>query len=463
MKTSIAIIGGGYAGTILARKIIEQTVNVQITIFNHSTKISKGVAYDCNQKSSLLNVPAGKISALPEDANHFLDWCLTRPTYQKDSRELIAGSFLPRSLYGEYLHETWLDTVEKAKQNKVDLTVIPEKVVYLKATETGIELHTETATQHFDKCVIATGNELPGKPKNIESEFLKSERYFNNPWDVDYHKIDKSLPTLIIGNGLTMVDIVLNMRDNHFYQKIISISPNGFNILPHRNFGFTYTGALANIAFPISLLELIKMFNREMKNLKKFGVSPEPIIDALRPNTQKIWQQFSSEEKAKFMARVRHLWGVARHRIPFVSYDTIMKEQVNQQLNILAGKITSVQENKDGIEVKIWDKRTKREISVMVGAIVNCTGPETNITRTANPLLNQMLTDGIISQDELSLGLRANCKNFRTIQKNGTENQNIYAIGSLLKGELWETTAVSDLRVQAKELAQELTKDIPKT
>jgi uncharacterized NAD(P)/FAD-binding protein YdhS len=200
-----------------------------------------------------------------------------------------------------------------------------------------------------------------------------------------------------------------------------------------------------------------------MKNLKKVGVSPEPIIDALRPNTQKIWQQFTAEEKAKFMARVRHLWGVARHRIPFVSYDTIMKEQVNQQLNILAGKITSVQENKDGIEVKIWDKRTKHEVSVMVGAIINCTGPETNITKSNNVLLNQLYAEGIINQDPLFLGISTNCKNYKTLQKNGAENQNIYAIGSLLKGELWETTAVSDLRVQAKELAQELTKDIPKT
>jgi uncharacterized NAD(P)/FAD-binding protein YdhS len=463
MKTSIAIIGGGYAGTILARKIIEQTVNVQITIFNSSTEISKGVAYDCNQKSSLLNVPAGKISALPEDVNHFLDWCLKHPTYKNDSRELIAGAFLPRQLYGAYLNEVWEETVKIAKDNNVSLQVLNEKVNHLVVADNHVNLQTESSTYQFDKCVLATGNELPGKPKNIESEFLNSDRYYNNPWDVDYHKIDKSLPTLIIGNGLTMVDIVLNMRDNHYYQKIISISPNGFNILPHRNFGFTYTGALANIEFPISLLELITLFNREMKNLKKFGVSPEPIIDALRPNTQKIWQQFTSDEKAKFMTRVRHLWGVARHRIPFVSYDTIMKEQVNQQLNILAGKITSVQENKDGIEVKIWDKRTKREVSVMVGAIINCTGPETNITKSNNVLLNQLYAEGIINQDPLFLGISTNCKNYKTLQKNGAENQNIYAIGSLLKGELWETTAVGDLRVQAKELAQELTKDIPKT
>ncbi|NCA20418.1 MAG: hypothetical protein EBS86_04695 [Crocinitomicaceae bacterium] len=463
MKTSIAIIGGGFSGTILTRHLIELNESICITVFNYNNKLSKGVAYDCNQKSSLLNVPAGKISAFSYDVNHFLKWCLKKETYKNDNPELIAGAFLPRQLYGEYLNEIWGETVKIAKEKTISLQVLDEKVNHLALEKNRIHLQTENSTYHFDKCVIATGNELPGKPKNIESEFLKSDRYFNNPWNVDYHKIDKSLPILIIGNGLTMVDIVLNLRDNKLYQKIISISPNGFNILPHRNFGFTYNGALANVKFPITLLELITLFNREMKNLKKVGVSPDPIIDALRPNTQKIWQQFTAEEKAKFMSRVRHLWGVARHRIPFVSYDSIMKEQVSQQLNILAGKITSVQENNDGIEVKIWDKRSKREISVIVGAIVNCTGPETNITKSNNVLLNQLYAEGIIDQDPLFLGININCNNFKTLQKNGAENQNIYAIGSLLKGELWETTAVSDLRVQAKELAQELTKDIPKT
>jgi uncharacterized NAD(P)/FAD-binding protein YdhS len=463
MKKSIAIIGGGFVGTILVRLLLVQTKNCKIYLFNSGASLSKGVAYNCNQNSSLLNVIASKMSAFPDESNHFLDWCTKHPTYKNDSRDIIASAFLPRKIYGEYLHAIWLETIELAKATDCELEIIEEKVLAIHSKSNKQLVVASNSQIECDKCVLATGNELPSTPKKLTDKFIESYDYFKNPWNLDFNKIHDSLPVLIIGNGLTMVDTVLSLRENNFHQKIISISPNGFNILPHRNFNFPFESKLATIQTPISLLELIHLFNLEVKKLKKFGVSPEPIIDAFRPNVAKVWQQFSEEEKAKFMGRVRHIWGVARHRIPFVSYDKIMKEQINQQLEILAGNLIEVTQTKNGNRVVIWDKRTKKQKELLVGAIINCTGPETNVEKSNNQLLKQLVEAGTISQDPLKLGLRTNCSNFKTINALGKENQDLYAIGSLLKGELWESTAVNELKNQAKELAVLLTNELPKT
>ena len=463
MKNSISIIGGGFAGTLLARQLIERTNQIKIILFNHSSKTAKGVAYDCNQNKALLNVIALKMSAFPDDNEHFLNWCLNHPNYKNESKSVVGNAFLPRKIYGEYLESIWEETKILANENGCEIEIVNEKVISIEKVEKKFVVSTNNQKIESDICVLATGNEEPGKPKNCPDSLLTDSNYFSNPWKIDFSKINYSLPVLIIGNGLTMVDTVLSLREHHFSQKIISISPNGFNILPHRNFNLDFKSQLATIQTPISLLELVHLFNREVKTLRKFGVSPEPIIDAFRPNVAKVWQQFSEEEKAKFMGSVRHIWGVARHRIPFVSYDKIMKEQINQQLEILAGKLVDLKQSNEGNKVTLWDKRLKKNKEFIVGSVINCTGPETKITATKNDLLKQLYVDGMISQDSLHLGLRANTKTFRTINAENQENERLFAIGSLLKGELWESTAVNELKNQAKELAVLLTNELLKT
>ena len=463
MKNSISIIGGGFAGTLLARQIIERTNQYIIYLFNHTSELAKGVAYDCNQNTALLNVIASKMSAFTDDNEHFLNWCLNHPNYKNESKSIVGSAFLPRKIYGEYLKAIWNETLLKANEKGSEIIVISEKVISIEKVENQFIVSTNEQKIGSDNCVLATGNEEPGKPKNCPDSLLTDSNYFSNPWKIDFSKINYSLPVLIIGNGLTMVDTVLSLREHHFTQKIISISPNGFNILPHRNFNLDFKSQLATIQTPISLLELVHLFNQEVKTLRKFGVSPEPIIDAFRPNVARVWQQFSEEEKAKFMWRVRHIWGVARHRIPFVSYDKIMKEQINQQLEILAGKLVELNQSNEGNKVTLWDKRLKNNKEFIVGSVINCTGPETKITATKNDLLKQLLVDGLISQDSLHLGLRANTETFRTINAENQENERLFAIGSLLKGELWESTAVNELKNQAKELAVLLTNELPKT
>jgi hypothetical protein len=38
----------------------------------------------------------------------------------------------------------------------------------------------------------------------------------------------------------------------------------------------------------------------------------------------------------------------------------------------------------------------------------------------------------------------------------GEENNEIYTIGSTLRGELWESTAINELRIQAKKLSERI-------
>ena len=139
-------------------------------------------------------------------------------------------------------------------------------------------------------CVIATGNQEPANVKIRNMSFYESINYFKNPWLSDcVNNVKKIKSILIIGNGLTMVDTVLGLLENNYKGKIYSISPNGFNILPHRHNGLKYNKLVEELPDKASLLEVFSLVHKHIKKVRKFGVSAEAVIDSIRSYTQQIF------------------------------------------------------------------------------------------------------------------------------------------------------------------------------
>ncbi len=61
-------------------------------------------------------------------------------------------------------------------------------------------------------------------------------------------------------------------------------------------------------------------------------------------------------------------------------------------------------------------------------------------------------------QDHLKLGIKTDATTFQLVNSEGKNHSNLFTLGSNLKGELWESTAVNELRVQAEKLAENILK-----
>ena len=74
MTRRIAIIGGGFSGTLTAVHLMQraQRDDLRITLVNRSGPLARGVAYGTRSDAHLLNVPAGRMSAFDDDADHFM-------------------------------------------------------------------------------------------------------------------------------------------------------------------------------------------------------------------------------------------------------------------------------------------------------------------------------------------------------------------------------------------------------
>jgi uncharacterized NAD(P)/FAD-binding protein YdhS len=452
----IVIIGGGFTGTMTAVHLLEKSTEpCEIMIINKKDSLNKGTAYNPYSDNQLLNVITGKMSAFADKPDHFLDWVMKKKEFADKDKTLILNAFLPRKLYGEYLSEIWKESLKTAVSKKIKISEIDNYVEDIEIKDDSVFVITGKGEVHkSDYCIIATGNNIPGNPAIKNTGFYKSKNYFKNPWNIESVKdLKNNLPVLIIGNGLTMVDTVFGLLEQGFRGEIFSISNNGFNILPHRHSGLKYSKLTEELKENISLFELLKLVNKHIKTVREFGVSAEPVIDSLRPHTQKIWKSLSEKERKLFMSRLRHLWGVARHRIPLHSHDKIQQLRIEGKLHINAGKILDIIETENGIMTEYFDKKENKIKILYVSRVINCTGPESDLMKLDDSFLKNCLKKGILIQDKLKLGISTDTDSFKVINSSGKMHKNLFTIGSNLKGELWESTAVNELRGQSEKLA----------
>ena len=119
-----------------------------------------------------------------------------------------------------------------------------------------------------------------------------------------------------------------------------------------------------------------------------------------------------------------------------------------------AARLVRVCATGDLLEATILERGETSPRIVRIGCVVNCTGPETDVHRSGNPLVTQMLERRLIAPDVMRLGIECDEQGRPTVS--GIVQPRLWTIGPVRKAQLWETIAVPEIRVQAEELATKL-------
>ena len=154
--TTIAVVGGGFSGVLAAVHMLRMApAGSHLVLVNRSGPTGRGVAYGTRSERHLLNVPAARMSAFPDDEEHFLRFARTR------LQEVEGGSFLPRALYGEYVDAVLTGAVAEAAE-RVRYTHLAAAAVALHPHEHGVHLVMDDGTAlDADRVLLAVGNFPP--------------------------------------------------------------------------------------------------------------------------------------------------------------------------------------------------------------------------------------------------------------------------------------------------------------
>src|SRR6187455_2527233 len=127
-KLTIAIVGGGFSGTMLAVHLLTQHVPVEVILINSGYPLSKGLAYSSYSHKHLLNVRAKNMSAYADQPCHFIDWMKKHENYRVIDQTLLPDMFLPRNIYGYYLKDVFENAIRK-KSDHASISFVHDEAI----------------------------------------------------------------------------------------------------------------------------------------------------------------------------------------------------------------------------------------------------------------------------------------------------------------------------------------------
>src|SRR5207248_62585 len=176
------------------------------------------------------------------------------------------------------------------------------------------------------------------------------------------------------------------------------------------------------------------------------------VFDAFRSSTQRIWGRLPFAERNRFLRHLRAYWDVHRHRMAPPVGAAIAAMRASGQLSIRAGRIASFA-LEGGAAVVRFRLRGSRELAELSCArVINCTGPATRIGEARSDLVSSLLASGLAQPGSLGMGFATD----RDGSLLGASGGRLFTLGSLRRGDLWESTAVPELRDQARALASRI-------
>jgi uncharacterized NAD(P)/FAD-binding protein YdhS len=354
-----------------------------------------------------------------------------------------AFSFISRGLYGDYLADLAEQTLSNGpvRRERARCFDIEERA-------DGVRLTLSTGeTLAADVAILATGHDAKPTLGGLPAE---------PPWSAGaLEGLSRDAPILILGSGLTMVDMALSLERRGQRGPIVVLSRRGLLSTAHRPAPPRGVNA-SEIPFGAELSVSLAWLRCLAARFAAEAADWRSAVDALRPHTQRLWGAMSLEQRRRFMRHARVYWDVHRHRMAPESEAALRALVDSGQLALVAGRIVVARRNGEDVEVEILRRGAGATETRRFARIIDCTGLCEQPLQSANPLLRALLKRGAARPDALGIGFDV-APDFGFVGADGAVSRRIKAIGPLARAAFWECIAIPDIRLQCAALADALT------
>lgn len=431
---TVAIVGSGLSAQLTALSLHQQHPAVHIVMFEqHEPRTLKGLAYSSALPYQPLNVTAAKMSLFVQHDTHFTEWLYDHYQQQYTIAEL-SESFQPRNVYAQYCRQT-------LQAHIPNLTIIQQAVTNISHTPQAKVLSLasgETFNAHF--VVLATGN-ADAPPLRGAAQYKGT--VINQLAGLSLDALQHYQHILIVGSGLTAVDILCSLYQANYRGSITVTSRKGLFPLAHKAHPNAVTAVDVSdvLHCPPTLYHYFTTIRQYLKTHP--NTDWRDYIDALRPHLPALWSKLSTADRKTFFARLKSQWEVHRHRMPQLSASIISSLIEAGTLRLEQGELTH---------------STANSVTLSNGAvlhpdcIVNCTGQVTDISQQSE-LYRHLVAQQVVMPDELRLGIELS-EMGEIVTPNHATDSRLFAVGSLWRAKDYEAIAARELRIQAQTVAR---------
>lgn len=411
--TRVVVVGGGASGVLAAVALAQRPAVTSVVVVERAERIGPGLAYGAAEPHHLLNSPAGRMTAVPGDEGHFLDWAAARGASPAPS------GFAPRRVYGDYLAAVFADLVREAGGR---VSSVRDEVV-------AIETHAEGATVRLaggggldaDRVVLALGNPPPaGRGAGA------ARRLVADPWAPGALE-GVGGAVLVLGTGLTMVDVATALARRSPGVRITATSRN--LLLPRVHLETPVPPGPGLEPRSPSLGSVLAAFTARLRAAAAEGRPWQAEVDGVRPQVNGLWAALTTADRRRFVERVSRRWEVRRHRMA----------------PAVAAELAALQEE-GRLRVAPLERLGGFD------AVIDATGPRPTAAPGWSPLLDALRASGAIRADALGIGIDVT-PDGAVRDATGGASAVLSVLGPGRRGSQWESTAIPEIRQHAVALA----------
>ena len=450
MTYDVAVVGSGFSAIALTINLLEILPSTaSIAVIGDDPGFGRGTAYRTEFYLHRLNVPAARMSVFPDRPYDFVEWLKER------GKPVFADDFASRGDYGLYLRDRLASRL-RPRERRARVDFVRAKAVACDACpESGITFRLDTGADLLARnVVLALGVGSAGLPVSLEGlDRRLHRRVIDNPWRLGWlSKVKPQDEICIFGSGLTMIDQVLSLRARGHRGKITVLSRRG--LVPHPHTRRRAVPVTTELPQSGEISHILKA----LRNGVAEGAEWRAVVDGLRPQTQALWQRLTHQQRARFLRHALAWWSIHRHRIAPDVYEKFAALIADGTVKVEAGFLRSVTPQSERLSVEYRVRGRQSVAALQADWVVNCTGME-RAGIGHSPLLQEMCSRQMITMDELGLGIAVD-QSSRVMDPAGSPSKGFYAVGALTAGQFWEITAVPDIRVQARHVAEAIANEV---
>ncbi len=452
----VTIVGGGFAGTALAVQLVRLGVaeKVDLHLVEPRPVPGPGLAYTARRPEYLLNVRPGSLSIYPDQPDHFAAWLRQQPEAAGGAPEFAARATYGRYLYGELsavlagpgrAGVQWHCATALAAPPQAD----GRRMVQL---DNGQQIGS-------DYVVLALGNFAPPPPAGPDHRYLHHPGYHADAWATgNLRRIGPQESVVLVGSGLTAVDVLLALRQDGHQAPVAVVSRHGRWPAAHGPAGATYPSFYPELAAETTVYGILRVVHRHLRAAAQAGHDWRPVLDSLRPDLGRIWAAWPLAEQSWFLRHLAGWWATARHRSPPHNAAAVAALTAAGLVQLHRGIVPEIVPAGDLLQVRVRPVAGP-DFWLPAAHVINCTGPLLDYSRIDTPLITSLRQSNHLAPDPLGLGILTDPHGALLYADNAI-SPTLFTLGASRRPAFFESTAVPELRQQAAEMATELARRI---
>ena len=159
-------------------------------------------------------------------------------------------------------------------------------------------------------------------------------------------------------------------------------------------------------------------------------------------------------DQKRFLRHLKKYWEPHRHRMAPEISERLNGYKASGALQVVAGRIQDIASRGGATQVRILSKCGGQRL-LEVDRIISCIGIQESYTDSPRPLIRSLMETGLAQSNEVGIGFQTDGQGALLGAKR-IPSSVFFTLGPPCRGDLFETTAVPEIRVQAASLARRL-------